>query len=165
MFIGAAGSNQTPYVNTSTAFSYNPSTNVLSVTSVKAQYADLAENYAADADYEPGTVMIFGGSNEITAASSFSDPSIAGVVSTDPAYLMNGSQIGNYVLQIALVGRVPCKVVGTIRKGDRLVSSDIPGVATKLDPASYQPGCMIGKALQDYDSANPGIIEVAVGRS
>ena len=65
---------------------------------------------------------------------------------------------------VALMGRVPCRVVGTIRKGDRLAASAIPGVATALDPAQYQPGCIIGKALEDYNSDNPGIIEVVVGR-
>ena len=65
---------------------------------------------------------------------------------------------------VALTGRVPCYVVGKISKGDRLVASDISGVATVLDMDLYQPGCIIGKALEDYDSQEIGRIEVAVGR-
>jgi len=56
-------------------------------------------------------------------------------------------------------------VVGTVRKGDRLVSSDQPGVAQALDMNLYEPGCIVGKALEDYNSAAPGVIEVAVGRT
>ena len=69
------------------------------------------------------------------------------------------------VVAVALTGRVPCQVVGTIKKGDRLVASDITGVATGLDMSKYQPGCIIGKALEAYDSSDVGTIEVAVGRT
>jgi hypothetical protein len=75
---------------------------------------------------------------------------------------MNSSAVG---LPVALTGRVPCRVVGTIRKGDRLVSSDQEGVATVLNPAKYLPGSIIGKALEDYNSDTVGIIEVVVGRN
>jgi hypothetical protein len=78
---------------------------------------------------------------------------------------MNASLTGQHVLPVALVGRVPCQVVGTIAKGDRLVTSDISGAATTLDISKYQPACIIGKALQDYNSDTVGIIEVAVGRT
>jgi hypothetical protein len=60
---------------------------------------------------------------------------------------------------------VPCQVVGKIRKGDRLVASAIPGVAIALDQASWNPGCIIGKSLEVYDSDDVGVIEVAVGRT
>jgi hypothetical protein len=78
---------------------------------------------------------------------------------------MNAFQSGKNIVPVALVGRVPCQVTGKIAKGDRLVTSAIPGVAVKLDPSVYQPGCLIGKALQDYDNEIVGIIEVAVGRA
>jgi len=129
-----------------------------------AQYADLAEMYVADQDYPPGTVVVFGGSSEITISNKSHDPSVAGIISTDPAYLMNSTQAGTHVLPVALTGRVPCRVVGTIRKGDRLVSSGIPGVATVLDKDFYQPGCIIGKSLENYLSTDVGVIEIAVGR-
>jgi len=63
------------------------------------------------------------------------------------------------------VGRVPCMVVGQINKGDRLVTSDIPGVAMRMPANTTISGVLIGKALQSYDSDQPGVIEVAVGRS
>jgi hypothetical protein len=58
-----------------------------------------------------------------------------------------------------------CSVVGNIQKGDRLVASDIPGVAERLDMAKYEPACIIGKALESYNSDQIGTIEVAVGRT
>jgi hypothetical protein len=77
---------------------------------------------------------------------------------------MNSGLADQNAIEVALVGRVPCQVVGTIAKGDRLVSSAISGVATRLDMSQYQPGCIIGKALESYDSETVGTIEVAVGR-
>jgi hypothetical protein len=129
-----------------------------------AQYADLAEIYVADNVYTPGTVVEFGGNNEITITNTTHSTQVAGIISTQPAYLMNSTQAGEHTLEVALVGRVPCSVVGTIRKGDRLVSSNIPGVAQALNINLYQPGCIIGKALEEYNSSEPGVIEVAVGR-
>jgi len=78
---------------------------------------------------------------------------------------MNATQQGTHVLPVALIGRVPCQVVGKISKGDRLVSGDQPGTAMALDIGQYQPACIIGKALESYNSDQPGIIEVAVGRT
>ena len=126
-----------------------------------AQYADLAENYTSDSDYVPGTVLVFGGEAEVTQSHSSHDTRIAGVVSTNPAYLMNGSATG---IPVALQGRVPCRVLGPVSKGDRVVSSHIAGVAQRLDPAQYQPGCIIGKTLQAIDSTDISTIEVVVGR-
>ena len=85
-------------------------------------------------------------------------------MSTNPAYIMNAGADGESVVQVALLGRVPCNVVGIISKGDRLVSSDIPGVAQALNPTLYNPGCIIGKALENYNSNQVGTIEVVVGR-
>ncbi len=130
----------------------------------QAKYADLAEYYIADVEYPVGTVLEFGGTNEVTQSTSNHATSIAGTVSDKPAYIMNSGLDHPFRTPVALMGRVPCKVVGTIRKGDRLVASDIPGMATALNPAFYQPGCIIGKALENYDSPEPGIIEVVVGR-
>jgi hypothetical protein len=127
--------------------------------------ADLAEMYVADANYASGTVVEFGGNCEITATRSGHSAAVAGIISTAPSYLMNSTQEGIYVLPVALVGRVPCRVVGTVHKGDRLVSSNLPGVAQALNINLYQPGCIVGKALEEYNSVEPGVIEVAVGRS
>ena len=126
----------------------------------QATYADLAEQYSGDADYEPGTVVIFGGEREVTVSTIADDRRVAGVVSTNPAYSMN-IECPNGVM-VALQGRVPCKVVGVVKKGDLMVTSHIPGVAkSNNDP---RMGTVIGKALADHDSAEIGVIEVAVGR-
>jgi hypothetical protein len=138
--------------------------NTIFARATSAQYADLAEKYTADADYPPGTVIEFGGTNEVTITTTSHSAQVAGIVSTNPSYLMNSGLVDQNAIDVALVGRVPCRVVGTIAKGDRLVSSAIPGVATALDMAQYQPGCIVGKALEAYNSNSVGTIEVAVGR-
>ena len=139
--------------------------NTVFAKATSAQYADLAEMYCADDKYIPGTVVEFGGKSEITITTQSHSTSVAGIISTNPSYLMN-SLIACKInaLEVALVGRVPCLVIGTICKGDRLVSSDLPGVAQALNINLYQPGCIIGKALEEYNSSKPGVIEVAVGR-
>jgi hypothetical protein len=128
-----------------------------------ATYADLAEYYEGDKDYPVGTVLIFDGSKEVTISNSKEDHKVAGVVSDNAAYIMNEACAGNKVL-IALQGRVPCRVVGKIRKGDLLVTSNIPGVAVSVG-GTAKPGTIIGKALTDFDSDHIGTIEVAVGRT
>ena len=143
---------------------YNPATNILTTTVTAAQYSDLAEKYVADSQYEPGTVVIFGGDNEVTTTTVSHDPRVAGVISTAPGFIMNENCEGNHVVELALTGRVPCKVKGVVAKGDMIVSSNIAGVGTKLNNASYQVGCIIGKALESKDTAEEGVIEVVVGR-
>lgn len=127
--------------------------------STQAKYADLAENYQADSQYEPGTVVEFGGTNEVTVAVANSRK-VAGVVSTNPAHLMNGGLTGTNVVPLALTGRVPCKVVGPVAKGDLMVSAGFGYAKTDNDPAVGQ---VIGKALADF-SGTKGVIEVVVGR-
>ena len=131
---------------------------------VNSTNADLAEMYVADADYPAGVVVEFGGDYEITATQVTHSTAVAGIVSTNPSYLMNSTQAGKHVVPVALTGRVPCQVIGPIAKGDRLVSSTIAGVAIALDKKLYEPGCIIGKSLEDYQSTKVGIIEIAVGR-
>ena len=132
-------------------------------TATAARFADLAENYRADDNYEPGTVLMFGGQKEVTISTGKATTKVAGIVSTDPAYLMNSGLIDNHVVSLALQGRVPCKVIGKISKGDMLVASDIDGVATAAS-SSPKLGTIIGKSLMDYDSKEVGVIEVVVGR-
>jgi hypothetical protein len=128
---------------------------------LEATYADLAEYYSSDQEYEPGTVLIFGGTKEVTTTTLSSDSRVAGVVSTNPAYKMNASCEGTRVC-IALQGRVPVKVAGSIKKGDLLTTSAIPGYACKaMDP---KVGTIIGKAIADKLDPGKGIVEVAVGR-
>ena len=124
-----------------------------------ATYADLAEYYEADAPYEPGTVVAFGGDKEVTIAED-GTTKVAGIVSTNPAYVMNGACVGEHVVALALQGRVPCKVRGNIKKGDMLISAGY-GFAR---PAAFPVlGTVIGKSLENFDGIE-GIIEVAVGR-
>jgi hypothetical protein len=139
--------------------------NTVFAKATSAQYADLAEMYVANQDLIPGTVVEFGGEHEIRASQSSHSTTVAGIVSTNPSYLMNAAQAGDYTVPVALTGRVPCQVTGTIHKGDRLVASNTVGVATVLDMTRYEPGCIIGKALENYNSNNIGVIEVAVGRT
>ena len=126
-----------------------------------AQYADLAEMYAADANYAPGTVIEIGGTAEVTASTSGCSTKVIGVVSTNPSYLMNSHLSSEYPVAVALVGRVPCRVVGNIAKGSLMVSSNINGVATA---AGLTPlGSILGKALENYNSTTEGVIEIVVG--
>lgn len=129
-------------------------------TATTAQYADLAEIYSADADYEPGTVVKLGGSAEVTQTTSFNDPEVFGVVSTNPAYLMNSEAEG---VAVALTGRVPVKVEGRIKKGERLVSGTKPGYAKALMKNEYDMRCVIGRALQDKDTFDDDVVEVVIG--
>ena len=131
-------------------------------TATSAQYADLAENYLADAMYEPGTVLVFGGEQELTTTISKGDRKVAGVVSENPAHLMNSDLQGDYVTALALQGRTTCKVIGAVSKGDMIVSSAIPGYGmVQNDPTV---GTVIGKAVGTKDGDEPGFVEVVVGR-
>jgi hypothetical protein len=125
--------------------------------------ADLAENYEGDRDYEVGTVLVFGGDKEVTATNIKNDTRVAGVVSNTAAYTMYEACPGLKNL-VALQGRVPCKVVGKIKKGDILVTSGIPGVAAAAQ-GDVKVGTVVGKALKDYDSDHIGLLEIAVGRT
>ena len=123
-----------------------------------ATYADLAEYYEADKPYEPGTVVEFGGEKEVTIAED-GTTRVAGVVSTNPAYVMNSQCQGEYIVALALQGRVPVKVRGTIHKGDMLVSAGDGYAKPMIHPYI---GSVIGKSLENFEGE--GVIEVAVGR-
>lgn len=125
---------------------------------LNATYADLAEYYEADTSYEPGTVLEFGGDKEVTLAEDGTNK-VAGVVSTDPAYVMNMKCKGEHIVALALQGRVPTKVRGTIHKGDMLVSG---GDGYARPSSAPHMGTVIGKSLENF--TGEGIIEVAVGR-
>ena len=151
-----AGTNLT----TASSFTYNPSTGVLNATATAAYYADIAERYEADAEYEVGTVLVIGGEKEVTTTDQFADTRVAGIVSKNPAYMMNsGAGTDETHPYIALKGRVPCKVVGFVEKGDLLVTSAHAGYATAAN--SVSAGSVIGKALENH-SEGFGVIEVLV---
>ena len=134
--------------------------NYIYATATSAQYADLAEKYVADAAYEPGTVVSFGGSKEVTVSSTTPDRAVAGVISTNPSYIMNGTLEAEFVATVAFTGRVPTKVTGQVRKGDLMVSN---GDGTARADADPRVGTVIGKALENFDGET-GVIEVVVGR-
>jgi len=127
-----------------------------------AKYADMAEIYSADADYEPGTVVKIGGDAEITMTKEHADTDVFGVISTNPAYLMNSEAEG---LPVALSGKVPVKVIGKIKKGERIVSSDVPGVAWALGEDDYDTRAIVGRALQDKEDGDEGTIDAVIGVS
>ena len=153
-----ATGNQAPFIDS--GIQYNANTGVLSTIATSAQYADLAEIYSSDALYEPGTVVKIGGEAEITQTTSQNDSQVFGVISTDPAYLMNSKATG---LPVALAGRVPVKVTGLVNKGDRLVSSDTPGVAQAEAAFPADIRTVIGRALQSKTEEGLALIEVVVG--
>ena len=136
--------------------------NTVFAKSTSAQYADVAEKYLADEPYPVGTVLVIGGKKEVTQSTTTCQTSVAGTVSENPGVLMNRGLEGEYAVAVALIGRVPCKVKGKIAKGDLLMTSNVPGTACKLD--LYQPGCVIGKALESHNSDGEGTIEIMVGR-
>jgi hypothetical protein len=128
-----------------------------------ATYADLAEYYEADKEYAVGTVLVFGGEKEVTLTNRKGDHRVAGVVSDNAALIMNEDCQGEKVL-VALQGRVPCRVVGKVEKGDLMVTSHIAGVAVSAG-GNANAGTIIGKALENFESDHIGTIEVAVGRT
>jgi hypothetical protein len=134
--------------------------NTVFAKATSAQYADLAESYAADAHYASGTVLSFGGTQEVTQSNWDSDRRIAGVVSTNPSYVMNATLKGEHVAVVALQGRVPTLVNGPVRKGDLMVSAGNGRARAEADP---KIGAVIGKALEDF-AGESGTIEVVVGR-
>ena len=130
------------------------------VTAISSKYADLAEMYCADADYAPGTVLSFGGNQEVTISTTASDARVAGVVSAHPAYLMNSTLACDCGVALALIGRVPTLVTGSVRKGDMMVSA---GNGHAQACAAPSMGTVIGKALEDFDGES-STIEIVVGR-
>jgi len=132
--------------------------NTVFAKATSAQYADLAENYLADADYKPGTVLSFGGEYEVTVSQLPGDGRVAGVVSTDPAHLMNSGLTGQHVSAIALIGRVPTKVTGQVNKGDFMISAGNGHAQACAEP---KLGTVIGKAIQDFDGES-GVIEILI---
>jgi hypothetical protein len=134
--------------------------NTVFAKATSAQYADLAEWYEADADYPPGTVLVFGGDKEVTMAIGINDVRVAGVVSTNPAHIMNAGLDAPHTAAVALTGRVPTLVVGAVAKGDMMVTA---GGGRAKACATPTIGTVIGKAVQDHPGGQ-GVIEIVVGR-
>jgi hypothetical protein len=130
--------------------------------STQAKYADLAENYVADEVYPAGTVVVFGGSKEITTTTHLADHRVAGVISTNPAHLMNGQLQGDTVLPLALRGRVPVNVVGPVAKGDLLVTSDLKGHAVSVGSDTSYGVKIFAKSLETNGDLGEKIIEAII---
>ena len=125
-----------------------------------ALYADLAEVYEADADYAPGTVVVFGGDKEVTLTHLSGDPRVAGVISENPSYLMNNGLTADHRAIVALTGRVPTFVHGPVVKGEMMISAGNGYAQACSTPAM---GTVLGKALENFNGEN-GKIEIVVGR-
>ena len=128
---------------------------------LRATYADLAEYYAGDANIEPGTVVEFGGDQEVHLCNSYMSKLVAGIVTTNPAYIMNTDINCEYPIAIALQGRIPAKVIGPVHRGDMMVSAN-NGYAISCN--SPLMGTVLGKALTDFNGET-GVIEIMVGRT
>ena len=129
------------------------SANVITATATQARYADLAEMYATDGDIEAGTVVHFAGEGKLAACDQADHHAVAGIISTDPAYLMNKDQEG---AALAISGRVPCKVTGPVAAGDLMVSAGNGMAKANNSPAI---GTVIGKAIEAHEGGE-GTIEV-----
>jgi hypothetical protein len=145
---------------------YNPGTRTLSAPfftgiASSARFADLAERYSSDQPYESGTLVIIGGTAEITISTTRADTAVAGVISANPAYMMN-AEAGDDLTHpyVALKGRVYCKVTGSIRKGERLVTSDLPGHAESWKSGDDSTA-VFARALENFDG-DTGLIEVKI---
>ena len=157
-----AGSN-------STAGSIIGDWTLTSGSTLNATYADLAEKYTADEDYEAGTVVLFGGDAELSATGQHASHAVAGIITTNPAQVYNAECTageGEFVVELALIGRVPCKVIGPVHKGDLIVSSEAPGFGCAADLDNLKVGTIIGKAISGYNGDTPdGVCEVLVGKN
>jgi hypothetical protein len=167
--VGGVGVGGTIYVGGNIIPGANLTSNIGSTTtwfntffgvSTQAKYADLAERYVSDAAYEPGTVVIFGGNAEITTTNAFADVSVAGAISTEPAYLMNAMEEG---LPVALRGRIPLKVIGPVTKGDLLVTAgQNPGYATSVGRSTDYPLAVFAKSLENNQEPGEKIITAVI---
>ena len=131
-------------------------------TAITASYADLAERFEADSAYQPGTVVELGGAKEITAADQDLSDRVFGVISTRAGFLMNG-EAGSDITHppVAMQGRVPVRVIGTVGKGDRLVSAG-NGLARAADRREITAFNVIGRSLEDKTTADEGVVEAIV---
>jgi hypothetical protein len=131
-------------------------------TATTAEYADLSERHEADAYYEPGTVISLGGTKEITITMDELSEDVFGVVSTQPALMMNHAAGSDETHpHISMIGRVPVKVIGKVKKGDRLVSAG-NGYARVGLRSELTPFNVIGRSLEDKETSSEGVVEASV---
>lgn len=129
---------------------------------MEAEFADMAEIYIADDYLLPGNLVKLGGTKEITKTVSEFDNQVFGVISTAPGFLLNSRlKLAEHAYPVALKGRVPCLVKGTVRKGQRIVASDVAGIGMATD--HFDAATIIGRAIGEKHSDDIGAVEVAVG--
>ena len=153
---------------------YNPSTGkitatgfigTLTGTASAAQYSDVAERFASDSVYAPGTVVALGGAEEITQVNEEASDEVFGVISGEhqAAFKMNaGAGSDDSHPFVAMTGRVDVKVIGTVNKGDRLVSASVPGYAKVAQKSECTAFNVIGRALTSKTTAGQGSVLAAV---
>jgi hypothetical protein len=151
-FIAATTTSDGTATDITVTANANMQAGIAYLTATTAQYADLAELYTSDKEYDAGTIVVHGGSAEVTQSTTKMDHKVAGVVSSNPAYLMNSEEKGTTV-PVALRGKVPVSVMGPVAKGDLIVTSDTPGVG-EAHPGVTNCVFVIGKALEDDDTEN-----------
>jgi hypothetical protein len=158
------GASGTQGIETDTGLKYNPSTNVIASTASSAQYADVAERFEADAPMETGSVVMVGGSAEITEIHSEMSEDVFGVISHKPAYMMNaGAGSDESHPYVAMTGRTPVRVIGEVTKGQRLVTSSTKGCARGVAQGeSFSPFNVIGRALETDTDTNIKLVNCAV---
>lgn len=165
-FFDGTGNSTTEIFIDRTGLTYNPysktlKTNFFDGTATRSFYADLAERYESDNIYDNGTVVVIGGVKEITLTHTHGDVAVIGVISSNPGYMMNSSAGDDKTHPyVALRGRVPCKVIGPVKKGNLLVTSSYPGYAEVIR-SNDNPNAVLGKALENFDGTK-GIIEILV---
>jgi len=129
---------------------------------MEAEFADMAEIYRSDVELVPGNIVRLGGEMEITKTIKAYDEEVFGIISTAPGFLLNSKmKMQENAYPVALKGRVPCLVKGSVRKGQRIVSSEVEGVGMATN--EYNPINIIGRALDDKISDGISTVEVAVG--
>jgi len=147
--VGNIGTSGTPF-------------NTIFATATSAQYADVAERFASDEAYAPGTVVELGGIAEITRSNTALSESVFGVISTRAAYLMNGGAGSDLTHPpVAMTGRVPVQVTGVVQRGDRLVSAG-NGVARAAAAGEATAFNVIGRSLNDKLDLGLGTVEAIV---
>jgi hypothetical protein len=132
--------------------------NVFQGVALSSKYADVAEKYIGDVEYGEGTVVVFGGEEEITVTTTYADTRVAGAISFYPGYIMNSQSEGQ---SVALRGKVPVKVTGIVKKGDLLVTSEIAGFAI-VATGEFSANAVFAKSLENKDDAEPGTVVAVI---
>lgn len=160
----ATSTNDPGFISTQDATLVDIRCRIVNATATSAQYADIAERFAADAPMTEGAVVMLGGTQEITETSEELSEKVFGVISSKPAYMMN-SGAGNNESHpfVAMTGRTPVRVIGAVNKGDRIVSSSVKGTARAAKTGeSINPFHVIGRALESKSDAGIGMVNCFV---